>query len=123
MTITAHTAAEVRTALVAFCKKHKLQAKAAKALNLTPSQLSLALSSKGDFVPAKIVQKLGYRAVTAYVPRGKKTVVAKKARKVSRNVKSGDKGGEFVSATYAEQNPDTTVTETVPITPVVRFDD
>ena len=116
MPITVHTAAEVRTALVAFCKKHTIQAKAAKALGVTASQLSLALSSKSDIVTAKIVQKLGYRAVTAYVPRTKKAktgfdprTVAKKPRKINRDAGTG----KLVTKTFAEENPSTTVQETV----------
>ena len=88
-----------------FCKQYDTDAKAAKALKVTASQLSRTLSGNTNVIHARILKKLGLQAVTMYAPKGK---TATKTVKVNRDAVTG----RTVSKAVAKANPKTTVTET-----------
>jgi hypothetical protein len=73
-------ASKIAEDLKAFVDKHDSQKAAAKALRVTDSQLSMALSGKSRVIPGKILKKLGYVAALAYFAIGNepKTKAAKK---------------------------------------------
>ena len=55
-----------------FVAEYTNAAAAAKALGVTPAQLSTTLNKKVNVIPAKILKKLGYEARLVYLPVGKK---------------------------------------------------
>lgn len=107
-------AATILDKLRTFCSDFKKanpkadQKKIAKALGVTPSQLSLTINGKTNVIPARILKKLGYQAVVAYVPAGR---TATKKVKVARDSTSG----KTVSKAYAKNHPKTTTVETVKV--------
>lgn len=85
-----------------FCAKFSLYKDAAAKLNVTPAQLSTVLNKDNtSTVPANILKKLGYVAVTAYIHKDdvpKKSAKAKadpkpvaKAENVSAKAKASSK--------------------------------
>lgn len=94
----------LRKKLASFCRGFDTNAQAATRLKVSAAQLSRALSGKAP-LPARLVKRLGYQAVVAYVPLGR---TATKTVKVSRDAKTG----RTVSKAAAKAHPETTVTET-----------
>ena len=101
-------ASQIAAELKEFCGRHDSQKDAAKALRVTDSQLSMALSGKSNVIPGKILKKLGYVAALAYFkigeePKAKskkptpapkttaKKAAAKKAKPVAKKAKPAAK--------------------------------
>lgn len=101
--------AAVRAALREFCDKYKTkdgksgQGKAAKALGVTAAQLSLTLNGKNNVIPARILKKLGYRAVTVYEQAGSKK--AKTAKPLSEHNKAFKNAGIAAAKRAAKKAP------------------
>jgi ribosomal protein S24E len=59
-----------------FCLKYPTRGKAAKALKVTPAQLSQTLNKKNNVIPERILKRLGYKSELVY-----STVAPKKPNK------------------------------------------
>lgn len=115
-----------------FCRGHKTFSLAAKALKVTSSQLSTVRSGKSNVIPARILKKLGYKTAMVYYPVGGNAVsspkkvtkiktkpvksskavkpVKRKTHKINRSAVTG----RAVTKVFADENPDTTILDTVP---------
>lgn len=66
------SAGDIITSLRKFCKTFETNNLAAKALKVTPAQLSTTLAGKANVIPEKILKKLGHKSALVYVSTGKK---------------------------------------------------
>jgi hypothetical protein len=94
--------------LAEFCAKYPTRNKAAKALKVTPAQLSQTLNKKNNVIPERILKRLGYRSELVYSSiapkKPNKRAAAKKVAKKTptrRVAKSEALGAEYKKGTAA----------------------